>query len=381
MHTKKIYIEALGLVDKHFSGVGQYIFGLLKGLDELIGDDIKNGKKPPEIYVLIPWSKLDRFNEFKFKHLKAKRIPLHERILSGLWHRGLLPPIDIFFGRGYYIFTRFVSMPLLFSKYAVIIYDLSYELHRQFSEDRNADFLSSKVPETVRKANTVITISQNAKEELSDFYKIDDSKIIVAYPATDPAIFKPRASKEVEEVKQKYGIKGKYIISLSNLEPRKNLTALIDGYCMLGDEVKDVSLVIVGVKGWKADALLEKINTKIKHGHKIIMPTTYVDDLDKVALLSGATMLVYPSHYEGFGMPPLEALACGTPVIVSNNSSLPEAVGSIGVLLNDNQPADISKAIRKELSAPSDVSAAGPLQARKFSWRASAQKFIDLAKS
>lgn len=380
MSRKNIYIEAQGLVDDHFSGIGQYILGLLRGLDALIDDQIKRGEDYPRVFVLISYDKVHKYNSYNFKHLRVKRLPLSNYFTNGLWHKGLMFPLDLYFGKGYYVFTKFVKMPLLFSKYAVVVYDLSYELHRQYSEDRNANFLSNRVPPSARKADSIITISENSKKEISEVYKVPKNKIVVASPAADMDIFRRKSQSEIETIKKKYEIEGNYIISLSNLEPRKNLVSLVNGYCMLDKKyLETTSLLLVGVKGWKTDSLLEVIESRIKEGYKIILPQTYVDDTDKVALLSGALMLVYPSHYEGFGMPPLEALACGTPVLVANNSSLPEVVGDVGVLLQSNEPEGVRDAIQSELENPSNVTTLGPKHVRSYSWKASAQKVIDAA--
>lgn len=379
MSKNTIFIEALGLVDNHFSGVGQYIYGLLSGIDKIIDEELKKHKVPPKVYILIPNDSIQKFNNFGFRHLKPKIFPLRRRVIGALWHRGLLPPIDLFFGRGYYVFTRFVNMPLLFSKSSVVIYDLSYELFREYSDEKNANFLSKRVAKTINKSDSVITISENAKKEISNFYKISEEDISVIHPAVDQKIFYRKSNKEILDAKSKYGIQGDYIISLSNLEPRKNLESLIDAYCSLDHKIReDLSLLLVGAEGWKVRDLSEKINNKITQGFKIIRPTKYVEDVDKPALISGAKMLVFPSHYEGFGIPPLEALSCGVPALVSNNSSLPEVVGNTGGLIKSTGSRDIKVAILSEINNPRDMSYEGPMRAHNFSWEKSARKLLKL---
>lgn len=380
---KTIFIDGLGLVDGHFSGVGQYIHGILKGIDELIDQELYAGKEAPKVVVIVPYDSVPRFKHFGFKHLAYKKLPFSFRVMSSLWHRGKLPPIDLWCGRGVYVFPRFVSMPLAFSKSAVVIFDLSFEHHRQYSDEGNAKFLSRAVKKSVKKTKKVITISNNARSEILDFYKLSPKKVVVATPATDPRIFYRRSQREIDSIKYKYGIKKDYILALSNLEPRKNLDSLVEVYCSLPKKYsKDTSLLLVGVSGWKTDQLFKKIINKVQQGYDIIRPTSYVLDADKAAIISGAKMLVYPSHYEGFGMPPLEALACGTPVICSNNSSLPEVVGETAILLNSKDRNALKRAIINELddSTVKKAIANGPSQARHFSWKASAQVFLDVAK-
>lgn len=386
--NKRIFVDGLGLVDGHFSGVGQYILGILQGMDELLEEMKSSGESYPDIYVIIPYDKVGRFQEFGFKHLHYKRLPVPFRYLAKLWHRGLVPPIDLWCGRGDYIFPRFVDMPLLFSRnVGLVIFDLSYELHREYSDEGNAKFLSNRVRHSLKRTEHIITISQNAKREIVDFYKVSPENVLVATPAVNQRQLYRRSNDEVLRAKAKYGITAKhYILALSNLEPRKNLQSLVHTYCKLSEAQRsDTALMLVGVSGWKADALFSEIIQKVSEGYNIIRPNKYVSDTDKAAIISGASLLVYPSHYEGFGMPPLEALACGVPVITSDNSSLPEVVAGVGEMVDVSQS---DEALQKSLSHAVDnlelLSAKslvnGPGRAAEFSWKKSAQVFLDAVK-
>lgn len=383
MSHKTIFIDGLGLVDGHFSGIGQYILGTLRGIDAILEKEKLAGNKVPRIKVIIPFDELRKFKAFKFKHLEAKRFPLPFRYMAALWHRGKLPPVDLWCGRGHYIFTRFVAMPLLFSDYSIIVYDLSFELHKEYSDDGNARFLSLGTKKSVERATNVFTISENAKREISQVYDISAQRIHVATPAADQRYFYRRSQAEIRAVKDKYGIKGSYVLALSNLEPRKNLDTLVDAYCSLPRTLRSkYQLLLVGVSGWKTDALFDKIINKVQSGFNITRPSKYVSDKDKAAIISGASLLVYPSHYEGFGMPPLEALACGVPVITADNSSLPEVVGKSGVMLDHLDTAGFTKAMQEHLDNIQTLTAEsaikGPLQARHFSWEKSAQTYWDV---
>lgn len=385
MKQPKIYIDGLALVEGHFSGVGQYILGIVRGLDTLIEKNQLAGGSNIQVCVVIPHDMVPRFRSFGFKHVGYKTVPFSFRVMSILWHRGMMPPLDLFCGKGFYIFTRFVSMPLLFSKSAAIIFDLSYELHKEYSDDKNARFLSKGVRKTLAKVDKAIVISQSVKKELADFYNYPKSKIAVAYPAADQNYFYKRSAHEVKNVTRKYGIKGAYILTLSNLEPRKNLDGVVDAYCDLPKSITDkVSLLLVGVNGWKTEKLTDKITGKVNQGFNILRPSRYVSDDDKPAIISGAKLLVYPSHYEGFGMPPLEALACGVPVITSDNSSLPEVVKGVGAMVQSTDTTAITNAIKDSLGdwqkLSDKVRIDGPEQASKFSWTDSAKVVLDAAR-
>lgn len=236
---KQIYIDGLGLVDGHFSGIGQYILGVLRGMDELIEESTYTEVSHPKVTVIIPRDTIEKFESFNFKHINYKKFPLPFRYMSALWHRNWLPPIDLFCGRGIYIFPRFVGMRLWFSSSLNVIYDLSYELHREYSDDGNARFLSSGVKKTLIKSKKVITISENSKNELIDFYGLGTKDVAVATPAVDPRGMYRRSKEEVRKIKGKYGIKGDYILALSNLEPRKNLEALVDVFCRLTKKLSE----------------------------------------------------------------------------------------------------------------------------------------------
>jgi len=385
MKTIKIYVDGLGLVEGHFSGIGQYILGILRGLDSIIEDLKYSGGSSIVVEVIIPRDMVGRFMEFKFKNINYRKFPLPFRYMAALWHRGKLPPMDLFYGKGVYIFPRFVGMPLLFSKSIVVIYDLSFELHREYSDEGNASFLSKYTRKSIEQSSSVITISKSAAKEIVDFYELAPSFVKLAYPSVDQTDMYRRTNKEIDSVKKKYDIEGNYILALSNLEPRKNLDALIDAYCELSEDIRNkYSLLLVGVSGWKTEQLFSKIIGKVKKGYKIVRPSSYVLDKDKAAIISGASLLVYPSHYEGFGIPPLEALACGVPVIVADNSSLPEAVGDAGRIVNINTPGEIKKSIEEIIKSISSItkksSELGPKQAERFSWQSSAQIFINTVK-
>jgi glycosyltransferase involved in cell wall biosynthesis len=377
-----IIFDGLGLVEGHFSGVGQYILGILQGLDDII-ENAKNKREPfHRVKVIVPYDMVNRFRSFNFKHIECVIAPLSFRTMGIMWSKNKLPPIDLFFGNGFYIFPRFVSMPLLFSKSAIVIYDISFELYKQFSDERNAQFLSGAVSRSIQSTDHIITISQNAKKEITDFYKINPNMITVATPATNPSLLYRRSVEEIENIKRKYNVQGEYILALSNLEPRKNLDMLVKAYCKLPEAVRtEHSLLLVGVSGWKTDKLFSDIVQRVKNGYNIIRPSEYVSDDDKAAIISGASVLVYPSHYEGFGMPPLEALACGTPIITADNSSLPEVVGGAGIMISSKDETKLRESIIGVLGDPNIAKRTiteGPKRARLFSWRRSAESIIEM---
>ena len=203
---KKIYIDGLALVEGHFSGVGQYILGILQGIDQLVEEGKYTGKSVPEVIVIIPYDSLNRFMSFGFRHIKYMRFPIRFRYMAALWHRGWLPPIDPWCGKGNYIFTRFVDMPLLFSKSSLIIYDVSFELYKEFSEEKNVRFLAKFVRSSIKRSEKIFTISHSVANETKTIFNLPSARIAMAYPATNPLIFYRRSGLEIQDIKEKYEI-------------------------------------------------------------------------------------------------------------------------------------------------------------------------------
>ena len=321
---KQIIIDGNVLVEDHISGIGQYSFSIIQSLDQLLNN--QKYKDNIKIKLLICFDKKKQAKKLKLNNIKITYLPIKLRYYNALFHRNLLPPLDLFFGKGIYIFPKFISSRLINSTSVPIVYDITFEILPQYGEDKNVAYLHKNLPKTLKKAYKIITISRNSKDDLMTKFLVEETKIITAYPAVDKKVFYPRNKIEIETIRKKYGLPENYILSLSNLEPRKNILSIVTAFCGYVDKYHDGSLglVIFGSGGWKKEKLINLINQKIKLGYKIIIPKIKLTDQDKPAVLSGAAILIFIPFYEGFGIPPLEALSCGTPVIISNNSSLKE---------------------------------------------------------
>ena len=208
---------------------------------------------------------------------------------------------------------------------------------------------------------------------------MNPAKIEIVNPAINHAVHRPASKQSIDRVKTKYGIKGQYILYTGTLEPRKNIVGILEGYSALPKNIlSSYTLVLAGGKGWLDEEIEEKL-TELKELN--IIRTGYVADEDLPALYSGATVFVYPSFYEGFGMPPLEAMACGTPVITSNNSSLPEVVGEAGIMIDAKDTKTLTESIEKVISntkLQNEMIKKGIKQAKKFSGEESAKKLHGL---
>lgn len=371
----KIFVDAEVLIVPHFSGIGHYTLDLLFALDRLL--DTR-----PDIQVTIGvyFKRIAKIRAYGFKNFKYRRSPFPLRINNALKIRGLQPFYDLFFGKHIYFFPNYTSWPLLFSKSVSIIYDLSFEHFPQYVEPRNQKFLSDNVKLSVKRSNKIITISKNSRDEIASFYKIPKRKIDIIYPGIDQSQFFKWPQNKIEQIKAKYGIFGNYILFVGNIEPRKNLKNLLLAYEGLSEKVrKEYSILLIGARGWLDDEIFEIIERLRIEGNHIQQPSGYVDDKDRVALYSGASLFVYPSKYEGFGIPPLEAMACGIPTITSNNSSLPEAVGDGAIKVDSESVKKLRDVIRLVLSdadLQTDLIEKGYKQVNKFSWEKEAIKLV-----
>jgi glycosyltransferase involved in cell wall biosynthesis len=373
---QRLIIDGEVLVMPHFSGIGHYTLELLRALDKIL-----DSKNTLDVSLIVHFRHVKKAESFGFKNIAIIPSPFSLRISNGLKLRNKQPPLDLLFGKGVYLFPNFTSWPLAFSKSVPIIYDLSYEKYAEFAEPRNQAFLSAQVKKSAQRASHIITISQNSKNEICDFYQIPQEKISIAYPAVDTSHFYPRTKEEVSKVLKKYKLSGQYILFVGNIEPRKNLINLLLAYEKLPDSLrKKYSLVLVGAKGWQDEKIFETIKRLQERGDIIQLPSSRVSDVDMPAVYSGASVFVYPSIYEGFGIPPIEAMACKAPVVASNNSSLPEACGDAALLVNAESIKEMSNGIKSLLSDKDmklKYTSLGAHQVKKFSWDKSAKILLD----
>ncbi len=369
----KVFVDVDVLTMEHFSGIGHYTASLLKAVDLLLKRDEYNHFS---ITLGAPARQAHKLNRFQFENFSVRKMPISSRIVNGLKQSGKLPSIDLLYGKQVYVFPNYSSWPTLRSPVIPVIYDLSFIKYPQYGDKRNMEFLVDQVNKSVQRSRRIITISKNSKKEISEQYTLDNNKIDIVYPIIEMRDFYKRSSEEIAKIKAKYCIFGDYILFVGNLEPRKNLTTLLDAYEKLPSQIQEkYSLLLVGAKGWNDD----EIHTKIQHlrmkGLRILQPISYVTDEDLPALFSGASAFSYVSIYEGFGIPPVEALACGTPTVSTNNSSLPEAVGKGAEMVKATNSTEIAHAIEKVLRKPLDADI-GYRQARQYDALSAATSFL-----
>ncbi len=358
-----IFIETSSITANSISGVGNTLLAILRNW---------NVNSPELIPILlVPYDKKKKVESYNL-NLEIKTIPLPEKVVRGLRRYNLLPSLDIFYGKGVYLFPNYWNWPLKNSRSLTYVYDVSFLVDENFTDSKNRKFLTKYLPVWLQRTDRVVTISQHAKSEIMKYYSVDENKINVVYNGVDTKLFEVASTQEIEKAKQTYGIEGEYLLFVGNIEPRKNISRLIEAYKQLpGATSGDYSLIIIGGYGWNNEAIKMDIENAVKDGYKVLKVQKYVADEDLPALYSGATALVHPALYEGFGMTPLEAMSVGTPVVVAQNSSLPEVVGGAGLYVDAMNVDDISAKIKIILEDPGlrgRLSRAGKERAQKFTW-------------
>lgn len=366
----KVIVDAQRLT-KQRSGVGEVVYQLMLALSEI---DHHNQ------YALL----LDRKRAAppftrRVRNIAITHTPslLHRLLFKARTYR-ILPPMDIFFGRGVYFFPNFVSWPLLFSPSIVFVHDLYFIEQPQDIEPKNLTFLQKNVKRSAQRARLVLVSSQFSKKEVVRLFSVSAKKVKVLPFGIDPTLA-PQPRSAITRVRKKYSLPSHYFLFVGTLDNRKNLPRLIAAYSKLPATVrKKHALVLMG--GYSSEQLAT-ISPLIKDLGKQVILTGFVDHEDKAAMYSGATAFCFPSLYEGFGLPVLEAMACGCPVITSNNTSLAEVANGAALAIDPTNIDELTTAMQKivdRVDLRETLTIQGREQAAQYSWEASARKFLHI---
>ncbi|MCE2853717.1 MAG: glycosyltransferase family 4 protein [Chloroflexaceae bacterium] len=259
----------------------------------------------------------------------------------------------------------------------VTIHDLSAMLFPQTFRRINRMYTRWAINVSAKRAAHILTVSEYARQEIITHLNVPAERVTVTYDACDER-FRPSSPAELAAFRQRNGLPERFFFYLGTLEPRKNIPRLLDAYAKIAHEV-DAPLLIGGGKGWLYEPILAQAE-RLQLGDKLKF-VGYIPQEDQHLWYGAATAFVFPSLYEGFGMPPLEAMACGTPVIVSNASSLPEVTGDAGLQVDPYDVdgwADAMRRVLTDRTLHADLAARGPRQAAKFSWVETAQRTLEV---
>lgn len=328
----------------------------------------------------------DTLQELKatYASIELAPIALPERWLPIMWQRARLPvPVEWWTGRVDVVHAPdFVLPPSRTHHTLVTVHDLSFRIHPEAAHERLRQYLEAAVPRSLLRATRILADSQSTATDLEHLMGVAPSNITVLYPGIGPQFRRVEDQERLALVREKYGLPSRFFFHIGTIEPRKNLERLINAYAVVRAEdattssEPPVGLLLAGKPGWLSDPIL----ARARQTEGVLLPGP-VDDADLPALHSLATALVYPSLYEGFGFPPLEALACGTPVVTSRRSSIPELVGDCALLIDPLDEAALADGLRRVLDDPEVGVAArrdGPAQAAQFTWERAAQQLLDI---
>jgi len=309
----------------------------------------------------------------------VRHLPLTERQGIIFWQRAKLPwPVESFVGKAdLWHFPDYLLLPTLSGRTILTIHDLSFLVMPQFAHRKLQQFLAKAVPRSARRADHLIADSESTRRDMVRIWGLPEERISVVYCGVDRRFHPVQDRELLDRVRRKYALPERFFLFVGKIEPRKNLTGLIRIFTRLSEAYPRLRqhLVIAGGKGWDYEPVFAA--AAASSASERIHFAGFVDDADLPALLNCADALVYPSHYEGFGLPPLEAMACGTPVVVSDRASLPEVVGQAGYVLplEEEQPwLDALLVLAESEAVRAEYAQRGLAQAAQFTWEVAARK-------
>ena len=352
------------------AGIGRYTRLLARHLAPLAGQadelrlfylDFTRRADPPDVPGAVP---------------HAWRL-LPGALIQQLWKRAGRPAYDRLAGAAdLYHFTNFIIPPLARGKAVVSIHDMSFARFPECAEARNRSYLEAQMGATIRRADAIITISHFSAGEIAAFHPGAAGKIHVTYLGIDASFVRPPQT-VIDDARRRLGLERPYLLSVGTIEPRKQFPLLVESFDAL--DRNDLDLVIAGMPGWNCEAIFRAFAGARRA--RQIRYLRYVPEGDLPALYAGAEVFALASRYEGFGFTPLEAMACGAPVVVSPGGSLAEVVGDAAVIVAEADPGAWRLALARVLDDSAlrrRLQAAGLEQARRYRWAETARQTWDV---
>jgi glycosyltransferase involved in cell wall biosynthesis len=330
-------------------------------------------------------NKLKKFEKRikKYKNAQIKLISIPPSVLEILWNRLRIFPLEKFIGKvDIFHSSDWTQPPIKYSetKKITTVHDMVPYLFPKSVHKKIINTQKRRLKIVKNEVDKIIADSNTTKEDLVKFLEIEKDKIKVVYLAP-PSKFKPQSDEKITEVLKKYKIKKPYILSVATQEPRKNIQKVLKVFGEIQEKYPDLSLVLSGKYGWGTNLSTSKQG--FLYPEKIAW-TGYVPEEDLISLYSGCRVFVYPSFYEGFGLPILEAMACGAPVITSNNSSMAEIAKDAAILIDPRSKSQLKKAIGLILSLNMEnyqkIVKASMERAKQYSWKKTAQETLEIYK-
>jgi glycosyltransferase involved in cell wall biosynthesis len=356
------------MVGEQETGNETYIVNLIRGLDAIDAgtEYLLYSPHPKSLAVCGPLGS-------NFSTRTLSRESASWRILRGL-------PRQVRADRAHVLHVTYIAPPVISVPVVASVHDISYALFPEMFSRRDRAILGTLVPRTLKQAAAVITVSENSKAAIVSHYGTAPDKIFVTYPEPSPIFQVLHDASMVADVRHRYRIDGRFIIAVGNLQPRKNLRRLVQAFAQLRVSGGYTGrLVLIGKSKFKQSEIFAEVRARGLEQEVIL--TGYISNEELAALYNAADALVYPSLYEGFGIPPSEAMACGCPVITSSSSSLPEVVGDAGLLVDPTKVDDIASAIVLVTGDPltrATLVSRGFERVKQFSAATAAQQTLDI---
>ena len=307
---------------------------------------------------------------------------LSEKWLYRLWYRFRLPiPIQVMAGQMDIFHSPDFVLPPVWGNIPTLltVHDLSFVHYPETFTPALVNYLNDVVPRSVKRATHILADSKSTKEDLQSAWGVSKDKITVLYSGVNTR-FRPATNENrLSDLRQRYQLgAAPFLLTVGTVQPRKNYRMLIQAFAPLADKLPH-NLVIAGGKGWLYDDIMSEVNHHQLEGR--VLFTGFVEDDDLPALYSAATLFVFPSLYEGFGLPLLEAMACGVPIINSDSSSLPEVAEGVTIQLPPDHPKAWTEAMQWLLDDPvrrAQLVAAGFNRSKQFTWEKSARRLLNI---
>lgn len=341
----KLFVDATAIVPKRMSGIGHALLQMLRELDH------DTYAEKYSITLFAPYGEGAALKRHAFRHIKIRQLPYPHKVLSVLSRLQYGLPIDIFLGGGIYIFPNYRNWNLLFSKSLTFFHDISFLLMPQYVEPTNLRYLLGNIRKWLDRTDILVTISKSSKKEIKASKVYSKGTIHVVELGVDPHVFYPRSAKEINEIRKKYDLPKKYCMFVGNIEPRKNLKFLVDAYAH-NEALKSSTLFLVGGDGWLNEPIYEAIDKANESGYTIRKNKSYVPDEDIPVLMSGASIVFFPSNHEGFGLPGVQAQACGTPVVTSDIAVMREIGKDAYHYFKNHSEKSFDRAVASALNEP-----------------------------
>ncbi len=359
-------------VGHRFSGVGFYVLELVRALARLSDDH--------SYHLLVHGSSAieDLGLDARFRLHQTPFSP-ENHPFGDFWEEFSLPRLakqlgaDVIHGPAFLVPLRPTRIPKV-----VTIHDLVAFSHPETIPWKYAIYMRWLIRNAIRTAQRVITVSESVKQDIVRKLGTDPECIVPIHHGVGDR-FHAQPREHVDAVRRRYGLERPYLLFVGNLEPRKNLPALVKAFRRVREEIADpLDLVVAGQVAWKSGPLLDDLGTEDLRGY--IRLLGYVPSEELPALYSGAQAFVFPTLWEGFGLPVLEAMACGTPVIASHVASIQEVAGNAAVLVDPLEPASIAAGIREALDPArrEEWIARGFACVARYSWRATAIQTLEV---